>query len=53
MLKMPIRDLNNYLLKPKDKGGFLFAREKNGSVIISDTTIRNLLPYYLGDIRNR
>ena len=36
-----------------EEGGFLFAIDKNGSVIISDTNIHKLLPSNLDDMRNR
>jgi hypothetical protein len=44
LLEIPVRELHNDMLLPVNKGGFAGAFDENGSVIISDTTLRKLLP---------
>ena len=44
MVNVYIREPHNNILKAKEEGGSSFVRDKNGSVIISEITIRKLLP---------
>ena len=51
--QITIKELHNDLLKPKDERSCSYARDKNSSVIISDTTHIKLLPSNLSNINNR
>ena len=53
MPQITIKELHNDLLKPKDERSCSYARDKNSSVIISDTTHIKLLPSNLSNINNR
>ena len=44
LLEIPVRDLHNDMLLPVNKGGFAGAFGEDGAIIISDTTLRKLLP---------
>ena len=44
LLEIPVRELHNDMLLPINEGGFAGIREANGQIIISDTTLRRLLP---------
>jgi hypothetical protein len=44
LLEIPVRELHNDMLLPINKGGFSGVRDDDGKVIISDTTLRKLLP---------
>ena len=47
LLEIPVRELHNDMLLPTIEGGFAGARDEDGKIIISDTTLRNLLPFEL------
>ena len=53
MLQINIRGFNNDLFKPKYEDGFSFMRDKNGILIISDTSLIKLLPDNLINMSNR
>ncbi len=44
LLEIPVRELQNDMLLPVNKGGFAGALDESGAIIISDTTLRKLLP---------
>jgi hypothetical protein len=44
LLEIPVRKLHNDMLLPINKGGFAGAIYERGAIIISDTTLRKLLP---------
>jgi hypothetical protein len=44
LLEIHVRESHNDMLLPVNKGGFAGAFDENGSIIISDTTLRKLLP---------
>jgi hypothetical protein len=43
LLEVPVRELHNDLIEPPERGGFVEAWQ-DGKVIISDTSLRRLLP---------
>jgi hypothetical protein len=47
LLEIPIRELHNDLILPPREGGLADARDASGNVIISDTSLRRLLPKQL------
>jgi hypothetical protein len=44
LLEIPVRELHNDLILPPKDGGLAVARDVSGNVIISDTSLRRLLP---------
>jgi hypothetical protein len=44
LLEIPVCELHNDMLQPLNKGGFAGIRDADGNIIISDTTLRKLLP---------
>ena len=44
LLEISVRELHNDMLLPENKGGFAGVRDADGCIIISDTTLRKLLP---------
>ena len=47
LLEIPIRELHNDLILPPREGGLADARDDSGNVIISDMSLRRLLPQQL------
>ena len=47
LLEIPVRELHNDRLLPTNEGGFAGSRDEEGKIIISNTTLRNLLPFEL------
>ena len=44
LLQVSIRELHNILVSDPNDGGMKDARNENGNIIISDSTLRLLLP---------
>jgi hypothetical protein len=47
LLEISVRELHNDMLLPVNKGGFAGVRDNDGAIIISDSTLRKLLPHEL------
>ena len=41
---MSVRELHNSLVSDPNDGGLKYARDEDGKIIISDSTLRSLLP---------
>ena len=41
---MSVRELHNILVSDPNDGGIKYARHEDGKIIISDSTLRSLLP---------
>ena len=41
---MPVREQYNRLVSDTNYGGLKYARDENDNIIISDSTLRSLLP---------
>ena len=50
---MSVRDLHNSLVSDPNDGGLKDARDEDGKIIISDSTLRSLLPPQLKQISER
>ena len=44
LLRIPVRELHNDMIKPVSEGGFALAHKSAGEVQISDTSLHNHLP---------
>ena len=44
LLQMSVRELHNSLVSDPNDGGLKYARDEDGIIIISDSTLRSLLP---------
>ena len=44
LLQVYVRELNNSLVSDPNDGGLKDARDEDGNIIISDSTLRSLLP---------
>ena len=44
LLQVSVRELHNSLVSDPNDGGIKYARDKDGKIIISDSTLRELLP---------
>ena len=44
LLRIPVRELHNDLIKPVEEGGFALARNDKGEVQMSDTSLHDHLP---------
>jgi hypothetical protein len=44
LLRIPVRELHNDMIKSVEEGGFALARNNSGTVQISDTSLRDNLP---------
>ena len=44
LLQVPVRELHNSLVSDPNDGGLKDARDEDGKIIISDSTLRSLLP---------
>ena len=53
LLQIPIRELHNDMIKSPDDGGLPEAFDANGNVIISDTTLRKLMPPQIKKMSHR
>ena len=53
LIQISIRELHNDLVKPMSEGGFAGARDKEGNIIIGDTTLKRLLPPQLRKMTKR
>ena len=47
LLQVSIRELHNSLISDPNDGGMKYARDENDTIIISDSTLRSLLPIQL------
>ena len=53
LLRIPVHELHNDMIKPVSEGGFSLARNPEGKVIISDTSLRKHLPPQLRRMSDR
>ena len=53
LLQVPVRELHNSLVSDPNDGGMKDARDEDGKIIISDSTLRSLLPQQLKQISVR
>ena len=53
LLQVSVRELHNSLVSDPDDGGMKDARDENGKIIISDSTLRLLLPPQLKQMSAR
>ena len=53
LLQVSIRELHNSLLSDKNDGGIKDAKDEDGKIIISDITLRLLLPPQLKKVSAR
>ena len=44
------KKIHNIIISPSDEGGLKGARDKENNIIISDSTLCNILPYQLNNI---
>ena len=44
LLMVSVRELHNSLVSDPNDGGLKYARDEDGKIIISDSTLRSLLP---------
>ena len=44
LIKIPIRKINNNLIKPSSEGDFYGVRQESGDVITEDTPLRKFMP---------
>ena len=44
LLQVSVRELHNILVSDPNDGGLKYAREKDGNIVISDSTLRSMLP---------
>ena len=44
LLQVSVREINNNLVSDPNGGGFKDARDKDGKIIISDSTLRSMFP---------
>ena len=47
LLQVSVRELHNSLVSDPKDGGLKYARDEDGKIIISDSTLRSLLPSQL------
>ena len=50
---MSIREIHNSLVSDPNDGGIKDARDEDGKIIISDSTLRSLLPHQLKQMSAR
>ena len=50
LLQVSVRELHNSLVSDPNDGGIKDARDEDGKIIISDSTLRSLLPPQLNKI---
>ena len=53
LLQVSIRELHNSLVSDLNDGGLKYARDEDGNIMISDSTLRSLLPPQLKNISAR
>ena len=53
LLQVYVRELHNSLVSDPNDGGLKDARDEDGKIIISDSTLRSLLPPQLKQISTR
>ena len=53
LLQVSVRELHNSLVSYPNDGGLKYARDEDGKIIISDSTLRSLLPPQLKQIPAR
>ena len=53
LLRIPVHELHNDMIKPVSEGGFALAQNPEGKVIISDTSLRKHLPPQLHRMSDR
>jgi len=53
LLMVPVRELHNDLAQPEERGGFKYAYDERGKLLISDTMLRSLLPKELKRMTER
>ena len=53
LLQVSVRELHNILVSNKNYGGLKDARSEYGKIIISDSTLRSLLPPQLKQMYSR
>ena len=53
LITIPIRQLHNDMIEPPENGGLEGVRNEKGEVIISDTALRDNLPFNLRPIQER
>ena len=53
LLQVSVRELHNRLVSDTNDGGLKDARDKDGEIIISDYTLRSMLPPQLKQMSTR
>ena len=53
LLQVSVRELHNSLISDPNDGGLKYARDEENNIIISDSTLRSLLPHQLKQISAR
>ena len=53
ILQVSVRELNNSLVSDPNNGGLKNARDEDGKIVISDSTLRSLLPPQIKQISTR
>ena len=53
LLQVSVRELHNSLVRDPNDGGLKDARDEDGKIIISDSTLRSLLPPQLKQMSAR
>lgn len=43
LLEIPVRELHNQLVSPQSEGGLPSARDAEGEILVSDSTLRNIM----------
>ena len=51
LLQVSVRELHNSLVSDPNYGGLKDARDEDGKIIISDSTLRSLFPPQLKNVR--
>ena len=53
LLQVSVRELHNILVSDTNAGGLKYVRDEDGKIIISDSTLRSLLPPQLKQMSAR
>ena len=53
LLQVSVRELHNSLVSDPNDGGLEYARDEDGNIFISDSTLRSLLPPQLKQMSTR
>ena len=51
LLQVSVRELHNSLVSDPNDGSLKYARDEDGKIIISDSTLRSLLPPQFKNVR--